>query len=306
MTELDPRALREAFGAFLTGVTVVAARTPEGARHGFTANSFASVSLDPPLLLVCPSRRLSSFAAFENCAEFAVSILAEGQEEVSNIFAGFKGDRFAEVAWRPDANGVPLIDGAAAHFSCRTTQAVPAGDHIILIGEVTAFERTQKRGLGYAAGQYFSLGLERAAAAASAEDRRTIVGAMIERDGALLLAETPDGLAPPTIRLSGGDHPRRALCDALAAKGLRVDLGKAYSIFEDRSSGAQNIFFRAEAASAETGGLGVWVPIAAAARRPCASDVLRTILERYAFESAARNFNLYVGDDADGDIHAYE
>jgi len=98
MTTLDPRALRNAFGSFMTGVTVITSRDASGAPVGFTANSFTSVSLDPPLLLVCPGKFLSSYDAFTNCSHFAVNVLAEGQEEVSNTFAGYKGDRFAKAA----------------------------------------------------------------------------------------------------------------------------------------------------------------------------------------------------------------
>lgn len=158
MIEIDRRLLRQAFGSFLTGVTVVTTRNTDGEPVGFTANSFTSVSLDPPLLLVCPARSLSSFSAFAQCAHFAVNVLAEGQEEVSNTFAGFKGDRFARVAWRADSDGSALLEGAAAQFSCRTSQIIPAGDHIVLIGEVKCFTVSEKCGLGYSAGTYFSLG----------------------------------------------------------------------------------------------------------------------------------------------------
>ena len=158
MSEIDRGALRQAFGSFLTGVTVVTTRNGAGEPVGFTANSFASVSLDPPLLLVCPARSLSSFAAFARCSHFAVNVLAEGQEDVSNTFAGFKGDRFARVAWRSDGHGSALLEGAAAQFSCRTSQIIPAGDHVVLIGAVEQFAASEQRGLGFAAGSYFSLG----------------------------------------------------------------------------------------------------------------------------------------------------
>ena len=84
---IDPKALRGAFSRFMTGVTVVTSLTPKGEPVGFTANSFASVSLDPPLLLVCPGNHLSSFEVFQSATRFGVSILAEGQEEISNMFA---------------------------------------------------------------------------------------------------------------------------------------------------------------------------------------------------------------------------
>ena len=165
MTEIDRGSLRQAFGSFLTGVTVVTTRSADGEPVGFTANSFTSVSLDPPLLLVCPARSLSSFSAFAQCTHFAVNVLAEGQEDVSNTFAGFKGDRFARVAWRTDADGSALLEGAAAQFSCRTSQIIPAGDHVVLIGEVNSFAASEQGGLGYSAGAYFSLGRARQARA---------------------------------------------------------------------------------------------------------------------------------------------
>ena len=163
MTALDPRALRRAFGSFMTGVTVVTSRTDDGRPLGFTANSFTSVSLDPPLLLVCPGKFLSTHDRFAASTGFAVNILAEGQQEVSNTFASFKGDRFARVPHRSDARGNPLIEGALAQFSCSTERVLDAGDHSILIGQVQDFAWAEGRGLGYAGGQYFSLGLERAA-----------------------------------------------------------------------------------------------------------------------------------------------
>ncbi|MEO0403013.1 MAG: flavin reductase family protein, partial [Pseudomonadota bacterium] len=161
MTTLCPDALRRAFGSFMTGVTVVTARQADGTPVGFTANSFASVSLSPPLLLVCPGQFLSNYDAFATCTHFAVNVLAEGQEDISNTFAGYKGDRFARAAHHDDLHGVPVIAGATAQFSCTTHQALPAGDHCVLIGEVRAFHHTDQPGLGYVSGAYFSRGLER-------------------------------------------------------------------------------------------------------------------------------------------------
>lgn len=158
MSDLDPRALRDAFGRFMTGVTVVTTLGEDGRPVGFTANSFSSVSLDPPLLLVCPGKFLSSYHAFLACDRFCVSVLSEDQKAAANTFAGFKGDRFAQVAHQPDRHGVPLLEGAVARFSCRTHQIVPAGDHALLIGEVTAFDQSDAAGLGYVGGQFFRPG----------------------------------------------------------------------------------------------------------------------------------------------------
>ncbi|NRB03891.1 MAG: flavin reductase family protein [Rhodobacteraceae bacterium] len=164
MTEFDRKDLRNAFGRFMTGVTIVTARTNDGQPVGFTANSFTSVSLDPPLLLVCPSRKLSSFETFSQCSHFAVNILADDQQAVSDTFACYDGDRFERVAHHAGPEGLPLINGASAQFSCATHQIIPAGDHCILLGEVIAFEHRDAGCLGYARGAYFTL-TQRATAA---------------------------------------------------------------------------------------------------------------------------------------------
>lgn len=163
MKQVEPKALRQAFSTFPTGVTIVTARAADGTPVGFTANSFTSVSLDPPLLLVCPGRYLSSFPVFEACERFAVNVLAEGQEALSDRFARFAGDRFAQVGWRDEAGMPPVFDGVAAHFLCSTHRVVPAGDHVVLMGEVKAFDRSGRRGLGFAGQSYFSLGAANAA-----------------------------------------------------------------------------------------------------------------------------------------------
>ena len=103
----NPYALRDAFGAFMTGVTVVTAYSPAGKPLGFTANSFTSVSLDPPLLLVCLARRSANYAALTSAVGFAVNILAEGQRDIARTFAGKVKDRFASVAWQDGPNGSP-------------------------------------------------------------------------------------------------------------------------------------------------------------------------------------------------------
>ena len=248
----DPHELRAAFGSFPTGVTVVTTRDANGDLFGFTANSFSSVSLDPPMLLVCPGRFLSSFHAFETCKHFAVNVLAEGQEDASNIFASFKGDRFSQVTWRADSQGVPLIEGVAAHFSCQTAQVIPAGDHIILLGEVLDFDHSGQNGLGYAAGSYFSLELERRAATAPRAGADALVGALIETDGMVLLEAGPNGLRPPQFDLSGKSRVRDTLHEHLSSKGLDAELIRAFSVFDDRQSGTRHTYFLAKAEHSTT------------------------------------------------------
>jgi len=300
VTALDPRALRAAFGSFMTGVTVVTTRDAKGTPVGFTANSFTSVSLDPPMLLVCPSKFISSFEIFEQCQHFAVSILAEGQEEVSNVFAGYEGDRFTKVAWEIDAKDLPLITGAVAHFSCRTDQVIPAGDHVVLIGEITEFTHSAARGLGYAEGQYFSLGLEREAASAPGKGVRAFAGAIVTRDGHVLLEETDAGWRLPIYPLSDRSQVREALGKHLTDAGLTVNLGAAYSLYDDRAEDAHHTFFLAEALDDGTGGLGQYVPVESLKELAFASPALGIMMRRFSFESETGNFALYVGDETAG------
>ena len=114
---IDPRALRDAFGCFMTGVTVVTTLDADGKPLGFTANSFSSVSLDPPLLLVSIANSSGNLGAFVSGKGFAVNILGEGQKEVSGTFARPSADRFAQTYWRHGPIGSPLIAGVALQFA---------------------------------------------------------------------------------------------------------------------------------------------------------------------------------------------
>ena len=133
---VDHRGLRDALGRFATGVTVIATRTPAGRTEGMTANSFSAVSLDPPLVLWSIRRSAPSLAAFLEAATFAVSVLAEGQAELSHRFATPSADKFAGVPVVEGLGGCPLIAGAVATFECRLRATCDGGDHLVLIGEV--------------------------------------------------------------------------------------------------------------------------------------------------------------------------
>jgi flavin reductase len=135
----DPgRELRQLMSRFVTGVTVVAARDPgNGEPHGLTANSVCSVSLDPPLVLVCVSNRARTHAVIARARSFSVSVLCEGQEAVSRRFAEPAGvSRFDGVEYRVGATGAPILSGALAWLECRLWASYPGGDHTIYVGEV--------------------------------------------------------------------------------------------------------------------------------------------------------------------------
>lgn len=287
----------------MTGVTVVTTRDKTGIPVGFTANSFSSVSLDPPLLLVCPARGLTSFAVFNETDHFAVNILAEGQEHVSNTFAGYKGDRFAAVSWQDDLNGCPVIEGVAASFSCSLHDRVPAGDHIVMLGRIEAFSHAGRPGLGYGEGGYFSLGLERRSDTQPTKTRSLVVGAILEHEGHILLAQTPQGLRLPHTVISQNTGLRAELKKYFSDAGLDISLGTTYSIFEDRKTGEAFTYFRAKAYSGETGDLGTFMPIDDLSSKKFVTPTHATLIERYVFEYKTDSFGLYVGDEDEGEVH---
>ncbi len=154
----DTRALRRALGQFATGVTIVTCRAPDGTPIGMTANSFSSVSLDPPLVLWSLDDRAKSYEIFARAEHFAFSVLGVDQIDLSNRFAG-RGlapgtDKFAGLDWTAGLGGVPLMPDAAATFECRLERTVEAGDHLIIIGRVARFQRFRHSVLVFAEGRY--------------------------------------------------------------------------------------------------------------------------------------------------------
>lgn len=131
---------RKVLGHFTTGVTVVTATRPDGRRFGFTVNAFASVSLNPPLVLVCVDNGGEAFAAMSAAEHFAVNILGENQEPLSRQFSSRVPDRFAGAAASAGASGAPLLAGCLARLECRKVSAHVAGDHTIMVGEVISAE----------------------------------------------------------------------------------------------------------------------------------------------------------------------
>ncbi len=133
---------RSACGLFASGVTIVTRRLPDNAPYGMTVSSFASVSLDPPLVLVCIDRSARFLSGLSPIEPFAVNILSERQQHIAARFASREEeDRFSGIEWAPGWNGVPLVAGVVASFACSLHQTFPSGDHLILVGAVQHIER---------------------------------------------------------------------------------------------------------------------------------------------------------------------
>ena len=157
-TPADSRALRVALGQFATGVTVITTRAPDGSFVGLTANSFAALSLEPPLItwaLRLASQQLPIFRAVDR---FVVNVLAESQVEVSRLFASGADDKFSQVGHAENRDGMPYLHGAAAWFECRRGSQQDAGDHCLFIAEVERYSNAEAAPLLFHSGGYFTLG----------------------------------------------------------------------------------------------------------------------------------------------------
>jgi flavin reductase (DIM6/NTAB) family NADH-FMN oxidoreductase RutF len=159
--DFDSRAFRDALSEFATGVTIIATREPQAAPvagepcyAGFTANSFNSVSLDPPLVVWSLGNDARTLAAFERCGRYAISVLAQDQVEIARRFALPHADRFAGVPYALGWAQAPLIEGAVAWFECRHHSQQAAGDHVLFIGEVVRCTRRHGAGLVFHHGRF--------------------------------------------------------------------------------------------------------------------------------------------------------
>lgn len=298
---LDPRALRDAFGAFVTGVTIVTTRDDAGKPIGFTANSFTSVSLDPPLLLICLARTSRNFATMTAAKTFAVNILSEGQKDLSNTFARPVEDRFAGAAWQAAPNGSPIFTEVSAWFECSMHEVIDAGDHVILLGRISAFDNSGRNGLGYARGGYFTPMLAAKAVSAAAEGE-VAVGAVLERHGEIyLLGE--DRLSLPACVVAGGD-PVAAMTSRLEElTGLSIRTGFLYSVYEDKSDGRQHIVYHALAEGDGAPREGRFFKPDMLTSVTFESGATADIVHRFVLESSIGNFGLYVGNETAGKVH---
>ena len=300
---LDAKNLRNAFGSFMTGVTVVTTVDANGDPRGFTANSFTSVSLDPPLLLICIAKTASSYPVFSKAPGFVVNILAEDQKDVSGIFASKRPDKFAAVNWSRSANGLPVIGGALSWFDCSRREVIDAGDHVILIGAIRGFDAREANPLGYARGGYVSLGLEQAAVNAASKSH-TVVGAILECNGRLVAERdaATGKLRLPEVGRSGASGTASLLSAELARRGLDAQLAFLFAVFENPETHVQSIYYRGETSAPGSG-----TELHAFEALPLdafAEEAVRVMLKRYADERQQGRFKIYSGNHERGEVRA--
>ncbi|RQM53607.1 MULTISPECIES: flavin reductase [Burkholderia] len=295
---INTRELRDAFGAFMTGVTIVTTARDDGQPLGFTANSFSSVSLDPALLLVSIAKTSSNFQAFSTTGHFAINILAEGQKDLSNTFARPSEDRFAKVDWQLSAHRNPLIDDVSAWFDCTTHAVIDAGDHALLVGKVEAFHSAGYAGLGYYRGGYFT------PAKVSAEviaGPKVIVSAIITRDDKVLMEKTADGKwALPTKEI-GNEGADKALAELFRQYQPDASASFIYSVYNNTETHYQYISFLCSAPD-EVAAAGEFVNLDDIDTDAFQDSALASMLERYRKESQLKSYGLYFGDHSTGTV----
>ena len=298
-TSIDPVALRRAFGTFVTGVTVITTRDEDGSPRGMTANSFTSVSLEPPLLLVCVGKAASSFKAFTRTGEFAVNLLHEGQVDVSSVFASKSPDKFQAVNHDRVHTGAPILTDSLTWFDCTVHDRVDAGDHVILIGQVQAFGTSPSAPLGFCRGRYASV--KDPLPAGWLASHGMIIGYLIEAGDRLLMrADGKGGWVLPTAR-------RRKADSQLVLDGGELRLVPEdtflYSVFDIADSDPGYLIYRARlSGEGSTTALPddlKFFPVDDLPYAQIPTHELRSMLRRYMRERREKRFGIYM-DTADG------
>ena len=156
---LDAREIRNVMGHFATGVTVITTSDITGTPFGLTVNSFTSLSLNPPLVVVCVDKTVDCYSCFDESKVFAVNVLSEDQEELSRRFATKRIEKFAGIQWRMGEHGLPLLDGVIGTIECKVTRSYEGGDHTLFLGEILSATAKGDRPLLFFKGKYYRLPL---------------------------------------------------------------------------------------------------------------------------------------------------
>jgi flavin reductase (DIM6/NTAB) family NADH-FMN oxidoreductase RutF len=300
----DPKAIRKAFGGFVTGVTVVTTVDANGVPRGLTANSFTSVSLNPPLVLVCIDEKAASHPVFKASKAFGISVLGTAQRATSNLFASKAVDKFEQTSTFQSETGAPLIEGAVSWFDCTTHSVTEVGDHLVVVGRVVAFGHDAGAPLGYCRGNYIDFALEQAA---MAHARNLVFGCVAGNNCSILLERdsTTGKWSIPVARSLGtgqGKNGLAGLTGSLKRLGADADLSFLYSVYEEK--GETFIVYRGlltsalEVSAPESGRSGLFLE-KEVPWDDIESSQVRTMLKRYFIERENDRFGIYV-DSVEG------
>jgi flavin-dependent trigonelline monooxygenase, reductase component len=294
------KALRSVLGTFLTGVTVVTALDGDRQPRGLTANSFTSVSLNPPLILVCIAKTAGSHGVLLTANRFCVNILGEWQTGVSATFASGAARKFDAVEFDLVDDGPPLIRNCLSVLDCARHDLFDAGDHVIVVGRVIGFASNSGSPLGYYRGGYVALGEGTQALEQRAGDA-IVIGSIVDDGGRVLLWQRRQSRhwSIPTVPLRPGQYHREVLPALLERLGVHGDISLLFSVFQDRGDPHTTMVFRGDATGTPAESTlpdGTRLRLFREADRPweLVSGVSQIdVLKRYFSERSAARFGIY-------------
>ena len=299
--KIKTNEFRKALGKFATGITIVTTLDHNQNPRGFTANSFTSVSLNPPLILICIGDFNESLDLFKKSDFFAVNILNENQKEISNIFASPSKFKFKGIDWHSGKFSSPLIKNSIAWFECKNYNNLTAGDHLILIGEVKSFGEGNGFPLGYFQGSYFSLNNTNSLVNVISKSTKTIIGVIFENNQSILFNEDPKTkvLTLPCVGENNEIASTSNLLKKYDSLGFKAKLDFVYSVYEDKKLDAVCIYYRSKISSDAPYG-SKYINFFEIPWEKIKDEALVIMLKRYVEESSHDNFAIYMGDEKSG------
>ncbi|MGL3210579.1 flavin reductase family protein [Bradyrhizobium sp. BR 1433] len=306
----DAQALRRAFGSFATGVTVVAAWASSGESRAFTANSFSSVSLDPPLVLVCLGKFSASLDVFAGAEAFSISVLEASQRSVSTAFAS--RDPAVKLSAAADliADGAPYVGDSIATFMCTRHAVVDAGDHVILIGKVQRYRSAEAQPLAFFRGAYVGLGpdlreLEQLPA-------NLVVGGVLGYCGKVLLCRRTSSYywEIPSVTLARGARHGATLKKLFSSLGIEITMLAPYSLFQETNEHDMTLVFSVESCGElKTGTMVDGMETALFGSTDLRSSLVqsqmkRSLVKRYLREMASGLYGMFFDSPEGGSVVA--
>ncbi len=299
---------RHALATFATGVTVVTTMDEHDQPRGLTANSFTSVSLKPPLILVCLSKDAATCPVFSQSANFCVNVLSEDQQDICALFASPVKNRFGKTGWQCGQHGSPVMDGVISWFECERHDVIDAGDHIILLGRVLNHDFNSRSPLVYCAGSYVEFGLVQRAMEGAESGASTLISAVVNCDDSIpMVRDRGTGkMSLPAAELLGNAEDPASLIGKLAANGIHGALPFVCAVYEDARPNIHNIVYRGTSDPVDGALVHDFemVPLHEIPWDRLVDDALKMLLERYLEESERDAFGVYVGDAERGEVHA--
>ena len=267
------------------------------------------MSLDPPLLLICVSKKAKSLDIFLDSEHFCVNVLSEEQKSTASIFATQREDKFEVSKWKNDMNQMPIIEDCLAYFACKTKNSFDAGDHIILLGEVEDFSSIVGSPLCYFRGEYISLGHEKSLANIASKTGLTSLGViLVNKNSEMLLTRFNS-----TYCLPRADNPKNGvdgLVEYLSRIGISCQIESLYSVYHDKPQQKYAIFYRGDGSlipnKVDPEIDLEFISLDRIKGLKFSDEAEEIMINRYIIEHKNNSFGLYEGDQNDGIVRNFK